>query len=1403
MNTNGYDTGCASLAWHYGGVKGAHSTTDSVSYVGGMFTSTAAWYRVHVLYNSNDLTWTVIATKDGDSNYSINVSRSTTAIAFGGNTTYTFTLGGQANTAGGSLANHISAENNSNYSPLLDDFRVYRGVIDATEMEAIAAYDIAQKEMNDTLISMDQQVFANNMILQRNKPVEIYGVTGANKQVTVSFNGQVKTGTSDASGNFSIYLDAMQANATGQTLTVATAGATKTYTNVLVGEVFLGIGQSNMGYPLYEFIYAEAQIKSGAATTLESIDASQEKAKYNANSSIKTQLATYKNNASKLRFYMQKWGDSTESRVSWNTWLCPTTADFDGLASDTTYNTLEQVSFTAVAFATQLQAKLGVPVGVVVNAKGGTRVRQWLSPEAQAEAMPTVSDSSIGGLYNSMTKPMGRYTYAGILWYQGESDIYDISNAANYAGACKALFNTYRAEQNDMELPVFIYQLPQFYGHYADCYWQPMRDLHAQLANEDENIHLINGIDTGDYCNIHPIDKMQLNERAVALALEKIYGQTYGGSGVWGEAPQITSVLKDGNVLRLKFSNVTSLSIAQNPDTYAPAGGNNVSLYFSTDKITFTSGSKLSTGTWVTSGKYWVSGNEIHINLADAGFSASQIASFKYVSYAIENTYSDADKFIYNQYGVPVVPFTNAPISENYTVSISATNGTVSKTTAQVANGGSVTFTTSANTGYEFDKVLVNGVANNSIHNNGTVTLSNINDTTTIEVVYKVKTFTVTASATNGTVNKNSVTVDYNGTATITTTANAGYQFSKVLVNGTQNNAVYSNGTITIANVTKNTTIEVVYVIKTYSVSISVTGGSANANSLTVNHGANVTFTLTPNANYVISSVKVNGTENMGVLSGNTITITNVTASTTVEVVYVIKTYSVSISVTGGSVTGNSTKTVNHGANATFTVTPNSGYVISSLKINGADNLSAYSNGTVTITNVTANTTVVVEFSEVPPTTYQVSITATNGSVVGNATVTVVEGNNAVFTVNAFNGYTFSKAMVNGTVNNAVYNNGTVTISNVTKNTTISIEFVIKTYNVSINAEGATISGNANVTVNHGESATFTVIANNGYELSTLTVNGSDMLSAYSNGTVTVTGITENTSINIVFVIKTYQVRISATGGTVNDNAIITVNHGESATFNVVANTGYTLSGLTVNGISNISAYNNGVVTITNVTENTNVEITFAVVPPTTYQVSISVNGGSVDGESSITVFEGESANFTVLANAGYEFSSLIINNVESNSAYDNGTVTVANITSDTVVEVIFTEIPTTPDDDDDNDNDTVPQYKVTLTYDKNCGTVTGVKAEKYDKGTKLNIVVTTKRDYNILSIKVNGVEIDIDNKTKMQINITVDKATTIEVEFSQVIAGCSGNLTAIAPIGVTLLSVATLGIIVKRKKEN
>ena len=92
-------------------------------------------------------------------------------------------------------------------------------------------------------------LFSNDMVLQRGKPILIYGTAAASENVTVSFNGQAPSTTADSQGNWQVTLTSMSANTTGQTMTI-TGNNVVTITDVVIGDVWVCSGQSNMAFGL-------------------------------------------------------------------------------------------------------------------------------------------------------------------------------------------------------------------------------------------------------------------------------------------------------------------------------------------------------------------------------------------------------------------------------------------------------------------------------------------------------------------------------------------------------------------------------------------------------------------------------------------------------------------------------------------------------------------------------------------------------------------------------------------------------------------------------------------------------------------------------------------------------------------------------------------------------------------------------------------------------------------------------------------------------------------------------------------------------------------------------------------------------------------------------------------------
>lgn len=523
-------------------------------------------------------------------------------------------------------------------------------------------------------------IFSDNMVLQREKEVEIYGTAEAGAQVTVTFKGQNKSAIADGDGNFSVKLDKMTADGNGATLTVSAGSATKSFSNVLVGEVYYGSGQSNMAYSMDEYSYAETVIKNDKT--------SPDYEKYN---SQEPYIEDYKRfeNYDLLRFYTQKMlpeTDGVNNKGVNDRWIKVGSVD-----------DLKYTSHTAVAYAIHLSKALGdIPVGVIVSAVGGSQIHEWISKDA-AKAVFNREDGTFARRYENMNVPMGRFTIRGVLWYQGESDVF--GNLEHYKQCFAHWLSETRAFYKDDGLPVINFQLPQFEDQYCKGLWAAFREVQEELANEHEGVYMVCGIDLGDHSNIHPLDKYEFNERAVGVALKYIYGKPYGGKGSYGLNPVVNSLWrkKGTKQVYMRFDNAQEITVSEGTTSGLIATSNRA-MYTDVDSYE-------------------------KVGKATVGFQTK----LNYVGYLQNNIFDYGTAFIYNEYGLPVAPFAERTVNPyDYDVVVKGTNFTVEKGYDWnfVNEGDDLTLKVVSADGGAFKSLTVDGVQQD--YNDGVITLTNI-----------------------------------------------------------------------------------------------------------------------------------------------------------------------------------------------------------------------------------------------------------------------------------------------------------------------------------------------------------------------------------------------------------------------------------------------------------------------------------------------------------------------------------------------------------------------------------------------------------------------------------------------------------------------------------------------------
>jgi mannose/cellobiose epimerase-like protein (N-acyl-D-glucosamine 2-epimerase family) len=296
----------------------------------------------------------------------------------------------------------------------------------------------------------------------------------------------------------------------------------------------------------------------------------------------------------------------------------------------------------------------------------------------------------------------------------------------------------------------------------------------------------------------------------------------------------------------------------------------------------------------------------------------------------------------------------------------------------------------------------------------------------------------------------------------------------------------------------------------------------------------------------------------------------------------------------GGTINPSGTITVNEGSNQSFAITPQTGYSIGNVMVDG---VSAGSVNTYTFSNVASDHTIAVEFAALPIFTITASASA-GGSITPSGATGVFEGGSKTFAIAPAAGYRIQDVLVDGSSMGAV---NSYTFSNVTSDHTIAAEFVaVPVYTVTASSSnGGTVSPSGDITVEEGASQTVTFTPSAGYSLTAILVDGNSVAVAPS---YTFTNVTGDHTISAQFTINSYTITATASsGGSVSPQGAVVVQHGGSQTFSIVPATGYQIATVLVDGSSAgaVSSY-----TFSSVTASHTISASFSIPSPVVYQIN-------------------------------------------------------------------------------------------------------------------------------------------------------------------------------------------------------
>jgi sialate O-acetylesterase len=405
--------------------------------------------------------------------------------------------------------------------------------------------------------------FCDHAVLQRDKPVPVWGRAGAGDSVSVSFHGQTVRTEAGPDGRWTASLPPMGASAQPADLVVQGQN-TVTLHDVVVGEVWLCSGQSNMEFMVddHGFFRVRNPEKEVAA----------------ANYPLIRQLKVERTVAA-----------APADTVKTGGWKAATPENVGG--------------FTAVGyfFARDIFHAIGVPIGIIYSPWGGTPVESWMSDEARRSTTlnaaiderwkkalsewppervakypaemeawrkaeeqsraahtknplnwpqpPATSDSPYlpGGLYNGMIAPLQPVALRGILWYQGESNT---GHSGEYAELFRTMIGSWRSTFRQGDVPFYFVQLANFgdENELVNRGWAQLRDAQTETLSLP-NTGMAVTIDIGEAKDIHPRNKQELGRRLALIARAQIYGAPPDFSG-----PAFAGAVREGAAMRVRFA---------------------------------------------------------------------------------------------------------------------------------------------------------------------------------------------------------------------------------------------------------------------------------------------------------------------------------------------------------------------------------------------------------------------------------------------------------------------------------------------------------------------------------------------------------------------------------------------------------------------------------------------------------------------------------------------------------------------------------------------------------------------------------------------------------------------------------------------------------------------------------
>ncbi|WP_400234776.1 InlB B-repeat-containing protein [Methanomethylophilus alvi] len=549
-------------------------------------------------------------------------------------------------------------------------------------------------------------------------------------------------------------------------------------------------------------------------------------------------------------------------------------------------------------------------------------------------------------------------------------------------------------------------------------------------------------------------------------------------------------------------------------------------------------------------------------------------------------------------------------------------------------------------------------------------------------------------------------------------------------------------------------------VSKTYEWGTLTPGGT-----ISVVPGTSITFTLTLADGYRFVDMRINGNE---VPPSETFVVGDVTADMNIEL-WLMKTdvdpgmYVIHAEHNGhGSVTPSDCE-VAAGGSVTLTVSPNDGYMVSSVLVNYSE--VELSDGKLVLSDIDGNKVVSVTFEEIEYTeTVTVSV-GDNGTVSPSGDVPVAYGDDLTISIVPDEGYRISKVTMDGEDVTSSVTGQELVLREVKSNHDITVAFEKITYTVAVSSGGhGSVDPDGDVLVEYGDSLTVKIAPDTGYVLKSVILDGIDVTSSVSGLVFVLNDVVSDHSVRVEFEVITYTVTVTAGENGSADPTTSVVEYGKSLKIVFIPEPGYRTSYLTINGGDRIVPDDRTNYVIDDIIEDKAVEVFFERDDSAYASVSVAIVGhGTVNGNSDSfkdEVLKESSYTITSVPSEGYRLSKVLVDNVEVPTS--EGVYVLKDIARDTAVEVVFE----------------ILMFTVTVNVGEHGSCDQQTQVVEY--GSDLTFTFTPDSRYAVHSVTVDGVPVEIVDGTYVLRDIRADHVVAVtfwKVEFDiEISAGENGS---------------------------